>query len=112
MVAGTIDPGWHVYAMEEPQGGPIATQVGLAENDPAETLRVTSSKPQIAPDASFGMSTGVFESSVDFTLYLRAVPAPNAGDGLQVLIRYQACNDQVCLPPHTDTVPVPLAMSR
>lgn len=111
-VAGAIDPGWHVYALQEPQGGPIATQVGIAENDPAETLRVTSSKPHIAPDASFGMPTGVFENTVDFTLHLRATPESGSGSGLQVLIRYQACNNQVCLPPHTDTVPVPLAISR
>ena len=26
----------------------------------------------------------------------------------QILVRYQSCNDQVCLPPHTETIAVPL----
>jgi hypothetical protein len=43
-VVGAIMPGWHVYALQEPDGGPIATQVGLADGDPAVVLKVTISR--------------------------------------------------------------------
>ena len=111
-VAGAIDPGWHLYALDEPAGGPIATEVSLAEGDPAEVLRVTGSKPIVARDASFGMETGMFENSAVFTLHLRASPEGGAAGAIRVLIRYQACNTQVCLPPRTDTIPVSFAAAR
>ncbi len=111
-VAGAIDPGWHLYALEEPEGGPIATEVSLAEGDPAEVVRVTSGKPVVKRDASFGMDTGMFEGSALFTLHLRAAPDGAPASAVRVLIRYQACNDQVCLPPRTDAVPVAFGADR
>ncbi len=104
-VAGAIDPGWHLYALDEPDGGPIATQVGLADGDPAEVLRVRSTKPLVKRDSAFGMDTGMFEGSAAFTLHLRAAAGPDPVHSVAVLVRYQACNNEVCLPPRTDTVP-------
>jgi hypothetical protein len=111
-ITGVIDPGWHVYALEEPDGGPIATIVGLTEGDPADLLSVTESKPIVIDDPLFRLRTGFFRSSVDFTLHLHIDPAAKPGPNpLHVLIRYQSCNDQVCLPPHTDTLEVPLTVA-
>jgi thiol:disulfide interchange protein DsbD len=112
-VAGSIDPGWHVYALEEPQGGPIATEVALTEGDPADLLRVDESKPEQVLDPLFGLTTGFFKQSVEFRLNLQIAPGTAAGPRpLHVLIRYQSCNDRVCLPPHTDTLEVPVAVAR
>jgi hypothetical protein len=112
-ISGIIDPGWHVYALEEPEGGPIATVVGLTEGDPADLLTVNESKPILIDDPIFHLRTGFFQSTVDFTLHLRVDPAAKPGPNpLHVLIRYQSCNDQVCRPPHTDTVEVPLTVTR
>lgn len=113
-IAGQIRPGWHVYALEEPDGGPVATQVGLAEGDPANLLRVTSAKPQMVQDPAFGMQTGLFENTVAFTLHLQAPKQPGSTGAhpLHVLVRYQSCDSHVCLPPHTDTVEVPLTLAN
>ncbi len=113
-VAGAIKPGWHVYALQEPDGGPIATQVGLADGDPADVLKVTSDKPKLVMDPAFGMQTGLFLNTVDFTLHLRAPKAGGSGAAqpLHVLVRYQSCDNHVCLPPHTDTVDVPVTLAR
>ena len=110
-VAGKIEPGWHLYALEEPSGGPIATEVALVEGDPAELLRVTGSKPHPVRDPAFGMQTDVFTDAVAFTLHLRAPSqaAQSTAKTVHVLVRYQSCNDQVCRPPHTDTIEVPLS---
>jgi len=112
-ISGKIDPGWHLYAMEEPDGGPIATVVGLTEGDPADLLSVDESKPILIDDPLFHMRTGFFRSAVDFTLHLRVDPSAKPGPNpLHVLIRFQSCNDQVCLPPRTDTLEVPLNVTR
>ena len=112
-VTGQIDPGWHLYALEEPEGGPIATVVGLTEGDAADLLSVDESKPIVIDDPLFHLRTGFFRSTADFTLHLRVDPSAKPGPTpLHVLIRFQSCNDQVCLPPHTDTVDVPLTVTR
>ena len=112
-ISGQIDPGWHLYAMEEPDGGPIATVVGLTEGDPADLLSVDESKPIVIDDPLFHMRTGFFRSSVDFTLHLRVDPSAKPGPNpLHVLIHFQSCNNQVCLPPRTDTLEVPLNVTR
>jgi len=112
-VSGQIDPGWHLYALEEPEGGPIATAVGLTEGDPADLLSVDESKPIVIDDPLFHLRTGFFRSTADFTLHLRVDPGAKPGaNPLHVLIRFQSCNDQVCLPPHTDTVEIPLNVTR
>ena len=112
-ISGKIDPGWHLYAMEEPDGGPIATVVGLTEGDPADLLSVDESKPILIDDPLFHLRTGFFRSAVDFTLHLRVDPSAKPGPNpLHVLIRFQSCNDQVCLPPRTDTLEIPLTITR
>jgi hypothetical protein len=113
-VTGAIQPGWHVYALQEPDGGPIATQVGLADGDPADVLKVTSDKPKLVMDPAFGMQTGLFLNTVDFTLHLQAPKEGGSGEAkpLHVLVRYQSCDNHVCLPPHTDTVDVPVTLAR
>jgi Disulphide bond corrector protein DsbC len=113
VVFGTIDPGWHLYALQEPSGGPIATEVALTEGDAADLLHVDESKPKVIPDPVFQLPTGFFENSAAFTLHLQLAPdaAPGAHT-LHVLVKYQSCNDRVCLPPHTDTVEVPVIAGK
>ena len=104
-----IDPGWHLYTLTEPEDGPTPTEINLTEGDPATLLRTQQSKPRTVQDPVFGRPVTLFESSATFTLHLQLAPTFPAGPHpLHLLIRYQSCNDQVCLPPHTDTVEVPL----
>ena len=110
-VVGTVQPGWHLYAMEEPEGGPIATQVGLAEGDAASVLRVSASKPQTIHDDALQLDTGVYLTTAEFTLSLQAAAAPSH-DPLHVLVRYQTCNNKVCLPPRTQTIEVPVRIGQ
>jgi thiol:disulfide interchange protein DsbD len=104
-----IDPGWHIYALEEPEGGPIATQIGLAEGDPLTLLDVAEPEPRMVSDPVLRQPTGMFQNAADFTLRVRAPhTTPPSGAVSRILVRYQSCNDQVCLPPHTETITLPL----
>lgn len=112
-LTGVPEPGWHLYALEEPEGGPIATVVSLTEGDAAELERVTESKPKMAPDPAFGQTDGLFTGSAAFVLHVRVNGDAQAGESpLHVLVKYQSCDDHVCLPPRTDTVAVPMTVSR
>lgn len=112
-ITGMPDPGWHLYALEEPQGGPIATEVSLTEGDPADLLRVEESKPKMLPDPVTQKPAGFFDAAADFVLHLTAAKDAAAGAGtLRVMVRYQSCNDRMCLPPHTETVQVPVTIAR
>lgn len=110
-VTGTVEPGWHLYAMQEPDGGPIATQVGLAEGDPADLLRVIGSKPQTVHDDAFNLDTPVYLTTAEFTLHLQAAAAPSSKP-LHVLVRYQSCNNNLCLPPRTQTIEIPVHIDQ
>jgi DsbC/DsbD-like thiol-disulfide interchange protein len=105
-----IDAGWHIYTMDEPDGGPISTQVGLADTDPVRLLSVDESTPQMMADPGSHQPVGVFTGSAGFTLHLQMPTSPLAkGTVLHMQIRYQSCSDRVCLPPRTVAVPVALA---
>lgn len=109
-LASHIDPGWHLYALEEPDGGPIATEIGLGAEDPVALLKVDEPPPQMISDSVLHQSNGVFQGAADFTLHLQLPRKPLAHDAvLHVMVRYQSCSDRLCLPPRTETVNVPLA---
>jgi thiol:disulfide interchange protein DsbD len=109
-LASHIDPGWHIYAMEEPDGGPIATQIGLGPDDPLTLVKIDEPPPQWVADPVLRQPTGIFQGAANFTLHLQLPRKPVPHDTvLHVMVRYQSCSDRLCLPPHTETIPVPLA---
>lgn len=108
-LAAAIQPGWHLYALEEPDGGPLPTEIGLAEGDSLTLLDVTEAEPRKLPDPLTHSVAGIFLNTASFTLKLRAPQGKLPADAVShILVRYQSCNDQVCLPPHTEAVPLPL----
>lgn len=106
---GTIDTGWYLYGMEQPPGGPIATTVRIAEGSPFELVgTVRAEKPLSKPDPNFIVEGKPIETlyhtdSVVFELSVRATGSAKL-DELLVAVRFQACDDSVCLPPRTKTV--------
>ncbi|MGI4831672.1 MAG: protein-disulfide reductase DsbD domain-containing protein [Janthinobacterium lividum] len=111
-VHGAIEPGWHIYALEEPAGGPMETTIGLADRDEADLLHVEQSQPIANMDASFGQRTLLFRSEAVFELQLKLKHTAPEATHLHILIRFQSCNDHVCLPPHTDSLELPVSVKR
>ena len=61
------------------------------------------------PDPVLRQPTGMFQNAVDLTLHFRVGSKPLSANAVShILVRYQSCNDRVCLPPHTETVSFPL----
>src|ERR1035437_9948847 len=102
-----IDKGWHLYALEQPEGGPIATTIKVSAGSPFEiTGKIGSPKPVIQTDPLFTgtdgkpLQTKFFSDAVEFSLSLKAT-AETAANTLSLDVRFQLCNDTFCLPPKT-----------
>src|SRR5687768_14571755 len=103
-----IEPGWHLYALDQPAGGPIATSIKVAAGKPFELKNVTSPTPKIQPDPNFivddkPLETKFFENSATFALDIAATADTNS-DAMAFDVRFQLCNDSFCLPPRTKRV--------
>jgi len=101
---GQIDPGWHVYSTTSE--GAIPTTIKVAGNAAVEKVRVFQAPPKKAYDPNFQLDTETYEGSAVFLLELQLKPDAAAGASeISAEVRYQSCNDKVCIPPrrHTDS---------
>lgn len=97
-----IADGYHLYSFTTPAGGPIKTTASLHANPDIKNLRVYQPKPDRHQDPTLNVPVETFQSGVDF-LVSGELPknAPSGDTIVEVSIRYQACSDQICLPPAT-----------
>jgi thiol:disulfide interchange protein DsbD len=101
-LSANIEEGWVVYAMNQPEGGPVALKISVAEASPFQIEgEITPSKDPLSKyDKNFDLETKYFVKQVEFILPLKALKNVKS-DNLSVAVRYQACNDTFCLPPKT-----------
>jgi thiol:disulfide interchange protein len=102
-----LEQGWHLYALEQPDGGPIATTIKVTEGTPfAVDGQIASPKPIVKNDPLFtgadgkALVTKYFIDSAVFNVPLRAT-ASAASDAISLDVRFQLCNDTFCMPPKT-----------
>jgi DsbC/DsbD-like thiol-disulfide interchange protein len=97
-----ISPGWHLYAMDQPLGGPTATKIGLPAGQ-AFTLNgsiESETVPIIANDPNFNLETRSYEGDTSFRIPVEATsPVSPAKAKLTVEVFFQSFSDRVCLPP-------------
>ncbi|HEV8591365.1 MAG TPA: cytochrome c biogenesis protein CcdA, partial [Pyrinomonadaceae bacterium] len=104
-----IEPGWHLYALEQASGGPIATTIKIPDGRSLKIVGdIQSARPKTAPDSNFvvdgkPLETKFFEDRVTFEFLLSATSEVSDSD-FAVDVRYQLCNDTFCLPPRTKRV--------
>lgn len=100
-LTAAIESPWHLYAIEQPEGGPIATKITVAEGSPFKiTGGIISPKPIEQFDENFKIPTKYFTDEAAFTVHV--TPEGTATiDQLALNVRYQVCNDTTCLPPKT-----------
>lgn len=98
VMTATIDQNWHLYAIDIPEGGPIATSFTFEE--PAgyalEGKVVAVDKPEVKFDNSFGMNIGMHSGKAEFRqkITVNAYPATVRG-----YATFMSCDDKQCLPP-------------
>jgi thiol:disulfide interchange protein DsbD len=95
-----IAPGWHLYSLKEMDGGPIPTRVTVVEGQAFRLAgAIEAPPPATKQDETFGMEVESYEGSVEFRIPVRADAAGR--QTLKVAVRYQVCDDKLCLPPRT-----------
>lgn len=96
----TIKPGWHLYALNQAPGGPVATKISLAKGQNWSLRgKVEEPTPITKHDPNFNIATNFYQNTASFTLPLRATG--RAGSSVAVKVLFQTCNDELCLPPRT-----------
>ncbi|HMQ04859.1 MAG TPA: cytochrome c biogenesis protein CcdA [Pyrinomonadaceae bacterium] len=100
-VTASIEGGWYLYSITQPPGGPIQTRVALGEG-PFKAGRVTGPRPKVKMDPNFGMNTESYSGTAVFTIpFTVEAGTPEGPQTVNASVRFQACNDSVCLPPRT-----------
>ncbi|MBE7516757.1 MAG: thioredoxin family protein [Chloracidobacterium sp.] len=100
---------WSLYALEQAEGGPYATTIKVSPGSPFITAgRATSQNPKIKADPNFvidgkPLETQYFEKTAVFKVPLAAAQDAAASE-LSLDVRFQVCNDTMCLPPKTVVV--------
>ena len=106
---GQIDPGWHLYSTTS--AGAIPTTIKVAANAAVEKIRVFPAPPKKAYDPNFQLDTETYEGSAVFLLELQLKPDAAAGASeVSAEVRYQTCNDKVCIPPRRRTASATLTV--
>jgi thiol:disulfide interchange protein DsbD len=104
-----IDPGWHVYSTTS--AGAIPTTVKMAANAAVEKVRIFQAPPRKAYDPNLQLDTETYEGSAVFLLELHLKPDAAAGASeISAEVRYQTCNDKVCIPPRRRTASATLTI--
>ncbi len=103
-LTATLQPGWHLYSPTTPKGGPIPTTLALAASPAVASVRIYEPKPDRRFDANFQLDTETFENQAVFLLAIElSKDAPAGSLDLTAQVRYQSCNDKMCLPPKRKT---------
>ena len=110
-LTASIESGWYMYSITQPAGGPIQTRIALADG-PFKMGVVRGPKPKVKADANFGINTETYSGTAAFTIpFTVATGTPEGPQTLNASIRYQVCNDTVCLPPKTVRSSAPITIT-
>lgn len=95
----TIEKGWHLYALQLPEGGPRPTTFDFSTVEGAEFT--DEIQPSTAPyekvDLIFHLKLGWWDEDVSFRRNFRLTGTE--GCRIEGVITYQGCNDKSCIPP-------------
>lgn len=100
VATANIEPGWHMYDVNIPPGGPNPTSLEVDNIEGAKLIgkfQPVNSKLISGFDDLFQMTIGYYDTKATFVQKLKVTDAKSfvfEGD-----VRSQACNDEECTPP-------------
>ena len=95
----TVDPGWHVYSTDLPDGGPIAATFNTDRLEGAETAAPLEPRGKVVEkmDPLFQMEVKYFEGRT--ACFAQRIRLTGGAYEVTGYLQYGACNDENCLPP-------------
>ena len=109
-VVAAIEPDWHIYSLTQKEGGPIALSISVPSGEPFVLAgAVSGPKPEVQSDATLGIPVEWHSGTTEFRVPLKVAAGGARGvvEG-RIVVRYQACSTNICLPPRSVTLPVRL----
>ena len=102
-ITATIKPGWHIYSITQPPGGPLATKILLRESQAyrlAGDFQVTVPPEKKAEDAFGGLVVESHAGTVTWHAPIELAAAVDpATFQIEGTLRAQGCDANACLPP-------------
>jgi Disulphide bond corrector protein DsbC len=113
-VDASIDPGWHIYSLTQPNTGPLASTIEFAESNVlSKTGTIQQSPFERKHDAMFNADVELFERHADFDIPVRVGSSTQPGSyEAKVKVIWQACSARICLLPANKTLMVPFTVRR
>ncbi|MBM4022469.1 MAG: hypothetical protein FJ284_09565 [Planctomycetes bacterium] len=101
-VTATLEDGWHLYAVTQRPGGPLATTITVAPDSPRQTTGPFVAQPtpsvRLVDDVPAWKGLPIEEHAG--RVVWRAPLGPGSGEA-RGSVRLQLCQDTSCLPPRT-----------
>lgn len=98
VMTAEIDKGWHLYAMDTAEGGPVPTafsfKATIGFNLIGQPYPVT--QPEVKYDNTYRMDIGIYNKEAEFRQKVIVTQYPVIVKGS---ITFMSCNDMLCLPP-------------
>jgi DsbC/DsbD-like thiol-disulfide interchange protein len=113
-VAAKVQPGWKLYAIEQPADGPKPLTFAAAKDSgfSVTTKQIVAPTSKVQNDDNFGLQTRYYENDVSFTVPVSVPPSARGDTQLPLEVTFQACGQNICLRPYTQKLQVPITISR
>lgn len=99
VLSARLDDAWHIYSVNTPKGGPVATKINFKKN-PLVTVEGTvkeNGKLETMKDKVFSVDVKYYSDRVDFVQVVKV--KGNVKTNIAGTIEYMVCDDEQCLPP-------------
>lgn len=113
-VVAEIPAGWHVYSLTQPEGGPSALTIRLADDQRATIAGAPRGpKPRVDKQSAFDVPVELYDSGrAEFTVPIRLTAAASGHiQTLRLQVTWQSCSDSICLPPRSVELPVDVTIA-
>lgn len=99
-----VEEGWHFYALQMPEDGPLPTQFEFERLDGVQLVgSVTPSRPATEEfDNVFNLKLGWWDGNVTFTQKFKVTDSKGKYN-IEGYVYYQACNEETCVMPTKET---------
>lgn len=105
-VKATIEESWHIYSVNQKEGGPVKTSFTFMPSNEYELSgTINEPSPITKYESAFSMNVSYFENSVIFQQKVKLLKAPTIVMGT---LRFMVCNDHQCLPPEGINFEIPI----
>jgi cytochrome c biogenesis protein CcdA/thioredoxin-related protein len=108
----TIDKGWHLYGLNIPENGPIATSIIFTDTAGYKTKGKTVSvtNPEIKYDSIFGINLELFSDKATFKQQIEKTTKEDLI--IKGYVEFMSCDDHRCLPPKEVEFEFPLKATK